>query len=91
MLSLSPRYDLFRFNFPKDFLPKEVEEKYAKILAQDANVIHSPIDYLNESIQGVTFPGIKELLVEQDQSSKRLGKIEPGRKNVYSSSANPLS
>ena len=64
MLSLSPRYDLFRFNFPIDFLPEEIEEKYSKILNKDPNVLINPIDYLNESIQGVTFPGIKELLVE---------------------------
>lgn len=91
MLSLSPRYDLFKFNLPKDFLPKEIEEKYRKILNKDPNVIVNPIDYLNESIQAITFPGIKELVVEQQQISHRLGKIEPTKQNYSTSTVNPLA
>lgn len=97
MLSLSPRFDLFRFELPKDFLPKEVEEKYAKILAQNKSVIVEPIDYLNESIQGVTFPGISDLIGTQEQHSHNnnggRGKInvEPGRSNAYYTPANLLS
>lgn len=68
-LSLSPRADLFVFNFPKDFLPKEIEEKYQKIINKQKNVITTPIDYLNESIQGVNFPGISDLITEQTQHS----------------------
>jgi hypothetical protein len=69
MLSLSPRLDLFVFKFPKDFLPKEIEEKYNKILNREKSVIRTSIDYLNESIQGVSFPGITDLLIEQTQYS----------------------
>lgn len=97
MLSLSPRYDLFRFSFPKDFLPKEVEEKYQTILNKNQGVIVTPIDYLNESIQGVTFPGISDILVQQAQHStnggtRRLGKInvEPKTDIIYQTSSNPL-
>ena len=66
-LSLSPRYDLFRFSLPKDFLPKEVEEKYMKMLSKDQSVLTTPIDYLNESIQGIDFPGISDIIVQQQQ------------------------
>lgn len=104
MLSLSPRADLFVFRFPKDFLPAEIEEKYAKILTTNKSVISNPIDYLNESIQGVSLPGISDLLVEQDQISDhpenhatqkgingaRIN-IEPVRKNVSYSPQNILS
>jgi hypothetical protein len=97
MLSLSPRYDLFKISFPKDFLPKEVEEKYYKILNQNAGVITTPIDYLNESIQGVNMPGISDILIQQQQHGingghRGLGKInvEPKREHVYRSTANPL-
>lgn len=104
MLSLSPRADLFVFRFPKDFLPAEIEEKYAKILTANKSVISNPIDYLNESIQGVSLPGISDLLVEQDQISDhpenhatqkgingaRIN-IEPVRKNVSYSPQNILS
>ena len=97
MLSLSPRYDLFRFSFPKDFLPKEVEEKYQTILNKNQGVIVTPIDYLNESIQGVNFPGISDILVQQAQHSsndihRSLGRInvEPKTDITYQTSSNPL-
>ena len=97
MLSLSPRYDLFRFAFPKDFIPEQVAEKYQKILSRNAAVLTTPIDYLNESIQGVTVPGISELGIEQVQHSSNSitrtdGRInvEPSRTNTYKSSSNPL-
>lgn len=97
MLSLSPRYDLFRFAFPKDFIPKELEEKYTSILQHNAGVITTPIDYLNESIQGVNIPGISELTIEQTQHSSNsirptIGRmnVEPSRSNVYKTTANPL-
>ena len=97
MLSLSPRYDLFRFALPKDFLPKEVEEKYRILINKNQAVITTPIDYLNESIQGINFPGISDILVQQQQHSsneiaRKLGKInvEPKTDITYQTSSNPL-
>lgn len=97
MLSLSPRYDLFKFELPKTFLPKEVNDKYQKILNQNAGVLTTPITYLNESIQGINIPGISELTVDQQQHSynsidKSLGRInvEPGRQHTYKANGNPL-
>ena len=96
MLSLSPRYDLFKFEFPKTFLPEDVNEKYQKILNQNAGVLSTPIDYLNESIQGINIPGISDLTIDQIQHSSNsingLGKInvEPSRNNTYKSTGNPL-
>lgn len=101
MLSLSPRFDLFRFVLPLDFLPKEIEGKYYNILNSNAGVIQKPIDYLNESIQSITIPGISDLVLSQQQhesnsikrSSKGLGKInvEPVHEITYLESSNPLS
>lgn len=97
MLSLSPRYDLFRFSLPKDFLPEEVEAKYMNIIRENQAVITTPIDYLNESIQGINFPGISDIIVQQTQHStnnikRSLGKInvEPKNDISYQTSANPL-
>ena len=70
MLSLSPRLDLFVFRFPKDFLPEEIEKKYTLLLNKEKGLIRTPIEYLNESIQGISFPGISDLLVEQQQISQ---------------------
>lgn len=99
MMSLSPRFDLFVFKFPKDFLPPAVEEKYAKLINKDKAVITTPIDYLNESIQGVTIPGIADLTTEQSQISEHNGtaaktskfmRTEPSHKNVTYGTKNPL-
>ena len=101
MLSLSPRFDLFKFILPLDFLPKEIEGKYYNILNSNASVIQKPIDYLNESIQSINIPGISDLVLSQQQresnsikrSSKGLGKInvEPAHEITYLESLNPLS
>lgn len=97
MLSLSPRYDLFRFALPKDFLPPEVEEKYSTFFKNRQSVVISPIDYLNESIQGIDFPGISDVIVQQGQRGtnnieRKLGRInvEPKTDVVYKTPANPL-
>lgn len=97
MLSLSPRMDLFRFVLPKDFLPKEVEKKYYKLFQTNSTVLITPIDYLNESIIGITFPGISDINITQDQHGsnqivRKTGKInvEPKHEIIHTSSDNPL-
>ena len=105
MLSLSPRYDLYRFMLPDGFLPDEVAEKYRKILNQEPGVIVEPLDYLNESIVTIKLPGISDINIVQNQSSSNpiiptnsrkpdgsLGRInrEPAHPNTYIGSNNPL-
>ena len=99
MLSLSPRYDLVRFSFPKTFLPKEIEEKYTAILNKENATLTTAIDYLNESIQSVTMPGISELTIQQVQHGsngintnlpiKKLN-VEPAHEMTYIAPGNPL-
>ena len=67
MLSLAPRFDLFRILLPKDYFPKEVLDKYDAILSRNQGVLTRSIDYLNESITGISFPGIQDLIQEQEQ------------------------
>jgi hypothetical protein len=97
MLSLSPRYDLFRFALPKDFLPEEVEEKYAAIIRNNQAVITTPIEYLNESIQGINFPGVSDVVIQHTQHAsndikRTLGKlnVEPKVDVSYQTPSNPL-
>lgn len=100
MLSLSPRFDQFRFVLPKDFLPLIVEERYRSVLNREPGVIVTPIDYLNESIQSINIPGMSDLSIEQSQhethpathSLSKFGriKVEPEHKIVYQSTGNPL-
>lgn len=100
MLSLSPRYDLFRFHMPKTFLPKEIEEKYTALLQKDNYTMSTAIEYLNESIVGVTIPGISELTRAQQQhghntlqNASGIGKrlnVEPMHEITYITTGNPL-
>jgi hypothetical protein len=100
MLSLSPRYDLIKFHLPKTFIPKEIEEKYTKLLSKDSYTLKSSIDYLNESIQSVTMPGISGLTIVQQQHGSNsiipgTGintsiNTEPMHEITYLSSGNPL-
>lgn len=91
MLSLSPRYDLFRFLLPIEFIPKEVRDKYDDILRKSQSVITSTIDLVNESIKGVTIPGLDDLTVDQQQISRRIGGgIEPKHDNTTMTVGNPI-
>lgn len=100
-LSLPPRFDRFRFMIPKEYIPVEVREKYDRFLAKNPSVFTSSIDYLNESIKGITLPGIENLIVQQPQVShnsnpsvaKLGGRIntEPAHQNVTLSPENILS
>ncbi|MBR5297482.1 MAG: hypothetical protein IKU29_06415 [Parabacteroides sp.] len=97
MLSLSPRRDLFKFAFPRDFIPPEVAEKYRNILSKNPCIISTPIDYLNESIQGVNIPGISDVNISQSQHSSNASiksynklNVEPKTDIIHTSSSNPL-
>lgn len=99
-LSLPPRFDQFRFMLPKEYIPEVVRQKYDRIL-QDVDVFTNSMDYLNESIKGITLPAIENLIVEQQQVSHNTlpetgrlhGKIntEPHHPNVTLDSGNILS
>lgn len=106
MLSLTPRFDLFRFLLPPEFIPTEIKHKYNELINSEAQVITSAIDYLNESIKTITIPGMTDLIQLQRQISKntgilpqstgeglgKLGRIntEPVSEISYYSSNNPL-
>lgn len=100
-LSLAPRFDQFRFLIPKDYIPQVVRDKYDGILAKNPSSFINSIDYLNESIKGITLPAIENLVVEQQQvshnSSKEEGRlrgrinVEPAHPNSTLSSENILS
>lgn len=100
-LSLPPRFDRFRFMIPKEYIPEEVREKYDRILAKNPCVFTNAMDYLNESIKGISLPAIENLIVEQPQVSHNInpsiaklgGRIntEPSHPNVTLSSENILT
>ena len=100
-LSLSPRYDLIKFNLPKTFLPQKVEEKYTAMLNKDVVTMNTAIDYLNESIQAITIPGISDLTIQQQQhgsngiqtmdiGNKKRINVETSHEINYLTTTNPL-
>ena len=67
MLSLNNRKDGYRFLLPDEFIPEEINEKYAKVLKERRSFFTKPIDFLNETIQGIQVFGIQDAVYLQDQ------------------------
>ena len=55
---LSARNNQFKFDFPRNFIPKEIAEKYKPFLTRiPGGLIKEPIDYWNYGIQSLNLPG----------------------------------
>jgi hypothetical protein len=80
MLALKGRQDLFRLLLPKEFLYKDIEEKYTQILKDKKSFITSPIDFINETIQHVDVLGFQNGTYQQMQSRTGIKPmIDPSR------------
>ena len=79
MLSLKGRSDFFRLLLPKEFLYKDVEEKYTEILKSKKGIFIKPIDYLNESIQRVQVLGFNDAVFLQQQQRTGTPTIDKSR------------
>ena len=69
MLSLKGRQDNWRLLFDDDFLPKEIVEKYSKVLATRKSFISKPIDFINETIQKIQLLGFSNASFQQQQTT----------------------
>lgn len=78
MFTLKGKQDGFRCTLPKEFLVDSIIEKYAKILQKAHSFYGEPIDFINETIQGVDVLGFTQATVMQQQ---------PGTGNYASSPA----
>ena len=81
MFTLRGRQDNFRLIFPKEFLCDEITEKYSKIITAKHSFITTPIDFLNETIQGIQVLGFNEGTVEQQQPGRGTYTNIKGREN----------
>ena len=79
MFTLNARQDLFKLTLPDDFIVKEINEKYSKIINDNKSFIRRPIDFLNETIQSVQVLGFVDGTVQQQQSGKGNPIINPNR------------
>lgn len=101
MLGLKGRQDKFRLQFPKDFLLPEIEEKYTKVLTEKHSFIVSPIEFLNESIQGVQILGFTGASMQQqqtnigvastNQNTRKLTMMHTFNDQTYRSEKNPVA
>lgn len=100
MFTLRSRQDGYRLLLPKEFIPKQVEEKYSKILQENRSFIVKPIDFLNETIQKVEVLGFNNATIVQEQPGRGEPAFKPHRikennfmhgssPNIYRSPANP--
>lgn len=61
------RNNLFIFNFPLKFIPEEIQQKYYNYVNRMPNAIDNVGDFVNATIQGVTFPVFSQEPVTQNQ------------------------
>ncbi|MBO5003873.1 MAG: hypothetical protein J6D03_01145 [Clostridia bacterium] len=75
MFTLRGRQDKFRFMLPDEFIPKEINEKYTKILISKHSFYTKPIDFVNETIQKIQVLGFNNATVAQTQPGKGEGPL----------------
>ena len=61
----------FHYNLPFDFVPETHEERYMKLLGAKRKIHNSVVDYLNSTIQSITFPAITFPTVSNPQNLHR--------------------
>lgn len=62
---LNARHNLYRFQFPRGFFPKEIVEKYERYLKNSPIPFKKFEDFINHTIQSVTFPSLNADIVQQ--------------------------
>jgi len=62
---LNSKNNQFVFRFPKGFISKEIEEKYNFYLKRLPTPFENILDYVNHTVQSVSFPSVNADQVEQ--------------------------
>jgi hypothetical protein len=72
-LFLNARYNQFKFLFPKGFLYPVIEDKYKQYLKDLPNPYATTRDFLNSTVQSISFPGVTGVTpVEQVQAGRKI-------------------
>ena len=61
----------FDFALPYDFIPASMEERYMKLLGNQRKLYATVVDYLNSTIQDISFPAINFPVVSNPQILQR--------------------
>lgn len=78
---LNPKASNFYFNFPKGFFSERVVEKYTKYIEKQPIPFESVQQYVNSTIQSISFPSLSIDTVEQ---------VRPLGKKITYKSATPI-
>lgn len=70
-MNLTTVNNQFHFSLPLDFIPESREERYMDLLKAKRKLAPSVIDYINSTIQTVSFPSINFPVVNNPQILKR--------------------
>ena len=62
---LNAKNNQFVFRFPKGFIYPEIEEKYNYYLKRLPTPFENILDYVNHTVQSVTFPSVQADQIEQ--------------------------
>lgn len=73
-MRLNSQNNQFRFNFPKDFVAEEVEDKLKKFMDKNWIPYDTALDYLNAQIKEIVFPSFQ--IDGSEQTHKFSKKIE---------------
>ncbi len=99
---LNARSDLFKVEFPRNFIPKSIKEKYEPYVFRMPTMINDVSDLINYTIQTVTIPTMnytpaeqmkpegKNRFIPEDPNPNSLGSssTEAGRTRRWRSSTN---
>jgi hypothetical protein len=58
-MRLSSQNNQFIFNYPNDFIPKEIEERMLLFMEKNFIPYDSVLDFINSTIKEITFPSIQ--------------------------------
>jgi hypothetical protein len=86
---LNPRQDLFKFRFPSTVVKPKIYEKYNAYLAQVPRVQDDIVAALNESIQGLTLPGVGYTPITQT-ATRAPGYVKSAQNIISSESVQAL-
>lgn len=88
-MRLSSQQNMFLFNFPQDFISKEVEDRLKNYMLKNWIPYEKPIDYLSATIKEITFPSINYEGSEQTHKFGKKIEYKPAI-NIYDTYNNPL-
>jgi len=88
-MRISSQNNQFLFNFPTDFMSKEVSDRLVRYMQKNWIPYTSPIEYINSTIKEIVFPSISYEGSEQTHKFGKKIEYKPAT-NIYDTYTNTL-